>query len=162
MPSSETSTKHHASNFFKFNYFRYIKRIYTGYVSGSLKCSRDDFWLFFGWNCLVLVLTLVPVFYLDIPDPARIALASLAALCGVTVFLAEIGRIRDTGRNGWCVMVSFIPIIGWFWLLYYLMDDSHSDKQNEATSSSDNESSEGQRSASNEDEEEDDEYYDGL
>ena len=33
-------------------------------------------------------------------------------------------RLHDTNHTGWWLLISLIPVIGWIWVLVYLVQDS--------------------------------------
>ena len=36
----------------------------------------------------------------------------------------SVRRLHDTGRSGWWLLISLIPLIGWIWLLVLMVTDS--------------------------------------
>ena len=38
-------------------------------------------------------------------------------------------RLHDTGRTGWWQLIAFIPVIGFFVLIFFLVQDSQGENQ---------------------------------
>ncbi|MGM0461304.1 MAG: DUF805 domain-containing protein [Fibrobacterota bacterium] len=36
----------------------------------------------------------------------------------------QVRRLHDTGKSGWMILIAFIPVIGYLWLLFLLVQDS--------------------------------------
>ncbi|GAA5513385.1 inner membrane protein YhaH [Deinococcus carri] len=64
------------------------------------------------------------------PEPTGLGLVSivLTALYGLALFLPSLAvtirRLHDTGRSGWWVLISLIPLIGGLVLFIFLVLDS--------------------------------------
>lgn len=60
-------------------------------------------------------------------DPARLyAVLSTIWFLGTLIPSIAIGvrRLHDTNHTGWWLLISLIPVIGWIWVLVYLVQDS--------------------------------------
>ena|SRR6266498_3581511 len=52
-------------------------------------------------------------------------LSGLYSLAVVVPGLAvTIRRLHDTNHSGWWVLINLVPLVGWIWLLIFLVTDS--------------------------------------
>ena len=49
---------------------------------------------------------------------------AFAIISGVGMLAMQIRRLHDTGRAWYSIFVSYIPLVGQFILLYYMIEDS--------------------------------------
>lgn len=83
------------------------------------RADRSEYWMFVLVNFIIM-------FVLNIPD--SIIFGVIALLYSLGVLLPSIGvgirRLHDTGRSGWWLLISLIPIIGAIVLIIFLVQDS--------------------------------------
>ena len=90
------------------------------------RARRTEFWFFFLFNCIIgLVLSSIEA----IVGITSIAGASIfGSLYMLAVFIPYLAvgvrRLHDTGRSGWWMLISFVPIIGSIVLLVFFVQDS--------------------------------------
>jgi uncharacterized membrane protein YhaH (DUF805 family) len=101
----------------------YIEVLKKYAVFGGRAC-RTEYWMFFLFNFIItLVLSLVA----GILKGAGV----LGVLYSLGVLLPNIAvsvrRLHDTGRSGWWLLISFIPLIGAIVLIVFLVMDSQPD-----------------------------------
>lgn len=121
-----------------------VKDFFRKYVQFSGRASRSQYW----WPALALFALSMVVMALIIiiliastagastgSDTAAgvgaggavvaMLLYSLLALVGLATFLptlaASVRRLHDTDRSGWWYFISFVPMVGGFILLYFLV-----------------------------------------
>jgi uncharacterized membrane protein YhaH (DUF805 family) len=92
----------------------YLDPITNHYFDFEGVTGRRAFWMFVLFNFIVsLVLSVV----LSI-----VHLQPLSYLYSLAVLLPSIGlgvrRMHDIGKSGWWLLVAFIPVLGWFYLIY--------------------------------------------
>ncbi len=97
------------------------------YVTFSGRARRKEYWMFALFNLIFGIAALVFDSILgtaveDFGYGLFYGLFSLAII--VPSFAVTVRRLHDTGRSGWWFFISFIPIIGAFWLLALLLSDS--------------------------------------
>lgn len=95
------------------------------YAVFSGRACRTEYWMFFLFNfTITLALGLVA----GILKGAGV----LSALYSLAVLLPNIAvsfrRLHDTGRSGWWLLISFIPLIGAIILIVFFVTDSQPEK----------------------------------
>jgi len=101
----------------------YIK-VLKDYAVFTGRATRQEYWMFFLFNfVIVIVLSFLET---AIGSPGIFsAIYSLAVLIpGIAV---TIRRLHDTGKSGWWILISFIPVIGAIVLLVFMVLDSDKD-----------------------------------
>ena len=115
------------------------------------KTSKEDFWFFFLFFVVAYLLVwaidqifllpvvnirelpfgdLVPASYVD----QRVGFLVLAfrPVMAIPTMAATVRRLRDVGRSGWWSLLWIfpLPVLGWFWLIPWLMKDSADQQKN--------------------------------
>jgi uncharacterized membrane protein YhaH (DUF805 family) len=91
------------------------------YMDFNGRLHRTGFWLFQCVNvCFVLAFAAVSV----VVELLAIAtfIYNLAMLIPSLAVTAR--RLHDTDRSAWWMLLFFIPIIGWAWLVFILIQES--------------------------------------
>ncbi|MBL9175504.1 MAG: DUF805 domain-containing protein [Verrucomicrobiales bacterium] len=103
--------------------------VWKQYATFSGRARRREYWMFTLFNFIAAVL-------LVIADAAiggtgtgggtgwLTGIYGLAAL--IPGLAVTIRRLHDTGRSGWWILISFVPLIGGIILLVFLVGDSES------------------------------------
>ncbi len=99
----------------------YLK-VLQQYVDFNGRARRKEYWMFVLFNFIIaLVLTTIDMTLLD-------GTPVFYGIYGVAVFLPTLAvlirRLHDTGRSGWWMFITLIPLIGGFILLYFMCVDS--------------------------------------
>jgi len=110
-----------------------VKSVLGKYATFSGRAVRSEFWWFvLAFVILSIVLSVVegavlaPMlgFKAFSPDAGQ-PLSMIASLALLLPYLAvAIRRLHDIGRSGWWFLISFIPIIGFFVMLYWFVQPS--------------------------------------
>ncbi|MDA3861692.1 MAG: DUF805 domain-containing protein [Melioribacteraceae bacterium] len=101
------------------SWFLAVVKNYAGF---SGRARRKEYWMFQLFNILFLIVAVVLDFVLE----TYFVLTSLYSLALIIPSLAvTVRRLHDTGKSGWMMFISFIPIIGTIWLLFFLVTDSN-------------------------------------
>ncbi|PLS16066.1 DUF805 domain-containing protein [Bacillus sp. M6-12] len=93
------------------------------YVGFKGRARRKEYWMFILFSAIIsLVLTVIELI-LGIP-------AVLTGLFSLAILLPSLAvtvrRLHDTGRSGWWLLVSLIPLLGSLLILIYTFMDSES------------------------------------
>jgi uncharacterized membrane protein YhaH (DUF805 family) len=97
------------------------------YAEFNGRASRQEYWFFLLFNILISALLATVDFFtgtLNVQSGVGLlsGLYSLAVLIpGIAV---TIRRLHDTGRSGWWMFISLIPIIGGIVMLIFMVQDS--------------------------------------
>ena len=95
--------------------WNYYVEVLKKYAVFEGRARRAEFWTFALVNFIVsLVLHLIA--------------GLLGAVYGLAVLLPSLAvgarRLHDIGKSGWWLLISLIPIVGFFVLLYFFVQDS--------------------------------------
>ena len=105
----------------------YIKVI-KNYTEFEGRARRKEYWMFVLINFLI-VMALQAVMIMLGPDSALGSfIMGLVGLYSLAVFIPSLAvgvrRLHDTGRSGWWLLISFVPIIGFIALIVFLVQNS--------------------------------------
>ena len=100
------------------NWYLTVLKRYTVFTG---RAARTEFWMFALFNFIVSIV-------LGVVDNVLGLGTLLAALYSLAVLLPSIGvgirRLHDTGRSGWWLLISLVPLIGAIVLLVFTIQDS--------------------------------------
>ena len=98
------------------------------YADFKGRARRKEFWYFVLFNIIVSFILGFVDGILGLADKqSGIGLLGGLYLLAVLIpsLAIEVRRLHDTNRSGWFILIAFIPIIGGFILLYFLVQDSN-------------------------------------
>ena len=105
-----------------------IKTCYRKYATFRGRATRKEYWYFYLYNLMVswglVGLAIVFDSNAQVSDIILILDLVFILISVLPSFSAGVRRLHDTGRSGWDFMISFIPLIGFFIVLYYLCSAS--------------------------------------
>lgn len=91
-----------------------VKACFAKYATFEGRACRSEYWYWVLFNALVgIILGWIP--YLGTILSILLILPSIAV---------SVRRLHDIGKSGWWYLLSFIPIIGWFAMIYFCVLDS--------------------------------------
>lgn len=104
----------------------YLKCVQKHYVDVNGRARRTEYWMFFLVNLIISIG--VSLVGRAIGAPVIGSLYGLAMLLpGIAV---GVRRLHDTGRSGWWLLISLIPLIGTIWIIVLLaLDGNRGDNQ---------------------------------
>jgi uncharacterized membrane protein YhaH (DUF805 family) len=97
------------------------------YVVFQGRARRKEYWFFALFNLLIMIgLTIIDAFTGNFDRQTGFGLLGLLYSLGVFLpsLAVSVRRLHDTGRTGWWLLISFIPLIGPLVLLVFLIFDS--------------------------------------
>ena len=101
----------------------YLKPI-KQYVDFDGRARRKEYWIFTLGNFVISAILSGAGF--GIGGGAEF----LGSLFGLFILIPSIAvavrRLHDTGRSGWWLLVAFVPVIGFFVLLYFFLIEGDS------------------------------------
>lgn len=104
----------------------YIKA-WKKYAVFSGRAGREEYWYFVLFNILAnILLTIIAGVVSAEVGFGLLGLYALAVL--IPGLAVSIRRLHDTNRSGWWLLVSLIPVIGPFVLLFFMLQGSQPDE----------------------------------
>ena len=92
-----------------------IKTCLRKYADFSGRAARPEFWWFFLFQVIVMVVT-------GMVSETLNGLAALALLLPGLAVGAR--RLHDIGKSAWFLLVGLIPFVGWLIMLYWFVQPS--------------------------------------
>lgn len=107
------------------NYFVMALKKYAVFSGRS---RRAEYWYFILFSTIItFIVTFIDI---AVSTGTGLDIQLLGTLYGLAVVLPSLGvlvrRLHDTGRSGWYVFISIIPVIGTIMLIVWLATDSQS------------------------------------
>ena len=111
------------------SFFEAVKSVFTQYVGFSGRARRSEYW----WYTLFLFIVGF-ILGLIIGITGNQNMNYLILVFELAVFLptlsVSVRRLHDTGKSGWWVLLSLIPVIGSIILIiFYVMDSEPGSNQ---------------------------------
>lgn len=104
-----------------------VKTCFQKYVTFKGRARRSEYWWFCLLNFIAGIVTVVLDYQMDTIN-IELGLGALSGLYTLIVFLpglaVSVRRLHDTGHSGWYYLLTFIPILGALFLLYFFVSDS--------------------------------------
>lgn len=97
------------------------------YAVFSGRSRRREYWGFIlFYVLLVIVLALIDAALGTSAEPAEPGILSSIFVLAMLIpsFSVGVRRLHDTGRSGWWMLLSFVPLIGTIVLLVFTLQDS--------------------------------------
>ena len=105
--------------------------VLKNYAGFSGRARRKEFWFFALFNFLISFGLGIIDGILGLGGDSGIGILGL--LYSLAVFIpglaVSIRRLHDTGRSGWWLLISLVPIVGFFVLLFFFIGDSDGPNQ---------------------------------
>jgi len=102
------------------------------YAVFSGRARRKEYWYFNLFNFLIAFGLGVIDWLLGLVVTSDSGIGLLGGLYSLAVLIPGIAvtvrRLHDTGRSGWWLLISFIPIIGFIVLLVFMLSESQPGK----------------------------------
>jgi uncharacterized membrane protein YhaH (DUF805 family) len=97
----------------------YLKVI-QNYVGFSGRARRKEYWMFTLFSIIISIALSIIEIIIGLPSVLT-GLYSLAVL--IPSLAVGVRRLHDTGRSGWWLLLSLIPLIGTIILIVFLAED---------------------------------------
>ena len=94
------------------------------------RARRAEYWKFILlWNLFYIPMYLINMYAIKAQNTTLMyAISGLLLVICLGLFLQSLSlvvrRLHDTDHSGWCMLVSLIPLVGFFILFYWLVKDS--------------------------------------
>jgi uncharacterized membrane protein YhaH (DUF805 family) len=105
----------------------YKQALLHNYANFSGRARRKEYWYFALGNLLAIVLlTVVDLSVGTYNEELEIGVFSGLYLLAVLIPSIAVGvrRLHDTGRSGWWLLLSAVPVVGALVILYFTVLDS--------------------------------------
>ena len=95
------------------------------------RARRKEYWMFLLFH-MIVVIGLLIVNAIIMSSVSESTLAQVAVVLPLTVYMlgvlcpalgVTIRRLHDTGKSGWWIFISLVPVIGGLWFLYLMVID---------------------------------------
>ncbi|MGW1883523.1 DUF805 domain-containing protein [Streptomyces sp. NPDC001970] len=93
--------------------------VLKNYAGFGGRARRKEYWMFVLFNVIFAAVLLGIGFAIESQIPYAIYI--LATL--IPALAAAVRRLHDTGRSGWWLLISFVPLVGGIILLVFLASD---------------------------------------
>lgn len=104
-----------------------VKTCFQKYVTFKGRARRSEYLWFCLLNFIAGIVTVVLDYQMGTIN-IELGLGALSGLYSLIVFLpglaVSVRRLHDTGHSGWYYLLTFIPILGALFLLYFFVSDS--------------------------------------
>lgn len=104
-----------------------VKTCFQKYVTFKGRARRSEYWWFRLLYFIAGIVTVVLDYQMGTIN-IELGLGALSGLYSLIVFLpglaVSVRRLHDTGHSGWYYLLTFIPILGALFLLYFFVSDS--------------------------------------
>lgn len=94
----------------------------ANYFNFTNRARRKEYWMFVLFN-------LIFMFVVSVMDGVLGSFGILSGLYALGVFIpgfaVTVRRLHDTGRSGWWMLISIIPILGIIVLTYFMVLEGH-------------------------------------
>lgn len=106
----------------------YLK-VFKQFADFDSRARRTEYWMFTLVNMIIVFFAYIIAFLSAFIHPALfLFFMVILSVYGLVLFIPSLAvvvrRLHDTGKSGWMILVSLIPVIGAIWLLVLLVLDS--------------------------------------
>ena len=110
-----------------------VRICFSKYATFTGRASRSEYW-WFVWFFFLVILFFAFITILFVREEWSFYLVSaLSLLCTLAIVVPGVAvgvrRLHDIGKSGWWLLISFIPYIGAFYLLYLSCKKSAPDNE---------------------------------
>ncbi|MEU9922137.1 DUF805 domain-containing protein [Streptomyces griseoluteus] len=89
------------------------------YAVFSGRARRQEYWMFFLFNLIISIVLAIVDAALD-TQVLQLVYGLAVLIPGLAV---AVRRLHDTGRSGWWILISLIPLVGFIILLVFLASE---------------------------------------
>jgi uncharacterized membrane protein YhaH (DUF805 family) len=111
-----------------FSFMNWYLEVLKKYAVFDGRARRKEYWFFVLFNILIsMALTLIDRLTGNVDPETGIGILGGLYAIGVMIpgMAVSVRRLHDTGRNGWWLLITFIPVAGALLFLYFMLLDSN-------------------------------------
>lgn len=105
---------------------KWYLKVLNQYADFSGRARRKEYWMFVLFNMIFAFSAVILDNILGIAMP-EIGYGPIYGLYALAMLIPGIAvtvrRLHDTGRSGWWILISIIPVIGAIWLFVLLVSE---------------------------------------
>lgn len=110
----------------------FLKVVRDNYANFDGRARRREYWMFYLANVVFYAgMMILGAILGSIISILGILVFVIMSLAGLALFVPSLAltvrRLHDTGKSGWFVFISLIPLIGGIWLLILLVTEGISE-----------------------------------
>ncbi|SDH91048.1 Uncharacterized membrane protein YhaH, DUF805 family [Vibrio xiamenensis] len=98
---------------------KWFIQAFKKYAVFNGRARRKEFWMYY----LFLIIFMVVAAVIDAAMGSFVLSAVFTLVTLVPTLSVYIRRLHDTGRSGWWILISLIPLVGGLVLFYFLISD---------------------------------------
>jgi uncharacterized membrane protein YhaH (DUF805 family) len=99
--------------------------LWTKYFDFSGRATRSEYWFFQLISILLLIILISILASISSLEEYIVTTVMIYFIITfIPSFSISFRRLHDTGRSGWWILISFIPLIGPIIMLFFLITDS--------------------------------------
>ncbi len=98
---------------------KWFIQAFKKYAVFNGRARRKEFWMYY----LFLIIFMVVAAVIDAAMGSFVLSAIFTLVTLVPTLSVYIRRLHDTGRSGWWILISLIPLVGGLVLFYFLISD---------------------------------------
>jgi uncharacterized membrane protein YhaH (DUF805 family) len=102
----------------------YLK-VLKNYLGFQGRARRKEYWMFVLFSFIVSIILSILESIANITSSALTGIYALATL--LPSLAVSVRRLHDTGRSGWWLLITLIPLIGSIILIVFACQDSEED-----------------------------------
>jgi uncharacterized membrane protein YhaH (DUF805 family) len=116
---------------------KWFIKVLSQYADFSGRARRKEYWMFvlfymiFGFVAIIIDSVIMVLLELKQPILACTGVYYVAMI--LPTLALTVRRLHDTGRNGWWIFITMIPLVGGIWFLVLLVEESQYDNNRYGT-----------------------------
>ena len=114
-----------------FSFMNWYLKVLKKYAEFDGRARRKEYWFFVLFNVLIsMVLAFIDRLMGNVDPETGLGILSGIYALGVMIpgMAVSVRRLHDTGRSGWWLLITFVPVIGALVFFYFMVLDSNPER----------------------------------